>query len=196
MKKSSSSNGRWPWRATTPLATVEGVEIHAKGVRLDRVDTTAGVRVAPDAAVEARRCVFAHEAGVALTVAGACLLDDSVVEHAKIGVVVNEGRGAPRARVHDPALRPRINSKAPIILENVVVEECGRGVVATQIDERGDCALQEDRAEPALDDRARARAAAPRARQAFGDTASPDVVRLRVGRLLHGILAAKLKRHV
>ena len=26
------------------LATVEGVEIHAKGVRLDRVDTTAGVR--------------------------------------------------------------------------------------------------------------------------------------------------------
>ena len=39
----------------------------------------------------AAECVFAHEAGVALTVAGACQLDDSVVEHAKVGIVASEG---------------------------------------------------------------------------------------------------------
>ena len=179
------------------LATVEGVEIHAKGVRLDRVDTTGGVRVAPDAAVECRRCVFAHEAGVALTVAGACLLDDSVVEHAKIGVVVNEGASLHARGSTIQLCGLGINAKAPIILENVVVEECGRGVVAKQIDERGDCALQEDKAEPALDDRARARARLRLARrQAFGDTASPDVSSDSESEDIDGILAAKLKRHV
>ena len=179
------------------LATVEGVEIHAKGVRLDRVDATAGVRVAPDAAVECRRCVFAHEAGVALTVAGACLLDDSVVEHAKIGIVANEGAALHARGSTIQLCGLGINSKAPIILENVVVEECGRGVVAKQIDERGDCALQEDRAAPALDDRARARARLRLARrQAFGDAASPDASSDSESEDIDGILAAKLKRHV
>ena len=179
------------------LATVEGVEIHAKGVRLDRIDTTAGVRVAPNAAVEARRCVFSNEAGVAMTVAGACLLDDSVVEHAKIGVVANEGAALHARGSTIQLCGLGINAKAPIILENVVVEECGRGVVAKQIDERGDCALQEDRAEPALDDRARARARLRLARrQAFGDTESPDASSDSESEDIDGILAAKLKRHV
>ena len=179
------------------LATVEGVEIHAKGVRLDRIDTTAGVRVAPNAAVECRRCVFAHETGVALTVAGACLLDDSVVEHAKIGVVANEGASLHARGSTIQLCGLGINAKAPIILENVVVEECGRGVVAKQVDERGDCALQEDRAKPALDDRARARARLRLARrQAFGDTESPDVSSDSESDDIDGILAAKLKRHV
>ena len=78
-----------------------------------------------------------------------------------------------------------------------MVEECGRGVAAKQIDERGDCALQEDRAEPALDDRARERARLRLARrQAFGDAASPDVSSDSESEDIDGILAAKLKRHV
>ena len=132
-----------------------------------------------------------------LTVAGACLLDDSVVEHAKIGVVVNEGASLHARGSTIQLCGLGINSKAAIILENVVVEECGRGVVAKQIDERGDCALQEDRAEPALDDRARARARLRLARrQAFGDTESPDVSSDSESEDIDGILASKLKRHV
>ena len=162
-------------------------------MRLDRVDATAGVRVA-DAAVE-RRCVFAHEAGVALTVAGACLLDDSVVEHAKVGVVAT--RGIAPARGSRSISAASESMRAPIVLENVVVEECGRGVVAKQIDERGDCALQDDRAAPALDDRARARARLRLARrQAFGDAESPDASSDSESEDIDGILAAKLKRHV
>ena len=120
-----------------------------------------------------------------------------MVEHAKIGVVANEGAALHARGSTIQLCGLGINAKAPIILENVVVEECGRGVVAKHIDERGDCALQEDRAAPALDDRARARARLRLARrQAFGDTASPDASSDSESDDIDGILAAKLKRHV
>ena len=77
-----------------------------------------------------------------------------------------------------------------------MVEECGRGVVAKQIDERGDCALQEDRAAPALDDRARARARLRLARRRHLGMRRRPTRRPTQSPVLDGILAAKLKRHV
>ena len=120
-----------------------------------------------------------------------------MVEHAKIGIVANEGAALHARGSTIQLCGLGINSKAPIILENVVVEECGRGVVAKQIDERGDCALQEDRAAPALDDRARARARLRLARrQAFGDAASPDASSDSESEDMDGILAANSSSHV
>ena len=182
------------------LATIDAVEVHATGVKLDRIDVSGGVRVAQNASVEVRRCVLAHERGVALTVAGTCLLDDAVVEHAKIGVVVNDGAALHVRGSTVQLCGLGINSKAPLVLENSIIEECGRGVVGERIDERGDCAVQEDARPPALDERARDRARLRLARRAaFGsapETESSDCLSSDSEEDVDTILAAQLRRHM
>jgi hypothetical protein len=182
------------------LATIDAVEVHATGVTLDRVDVSGGVRVAQTASVEVRRCVLAHDGGVALTVAGTCLLDDAVVEHAKIGVVVNDGAALHVRGSIVQLCGLGINSKAPLVLENSIIEECGRGVVGERIDERGDCVVQEDARPPALDERARDRARLRLARRAaFGGSApeseSSECPSSDSEEDVDFILAAKLRRH-
>lgn len=127
------------------------------------------------AQVEFRKCVLSNENGTALRVAGACLVDASVIEHCRDGISAEEGAGLyAKGTTVQYADADGILAAGSVILEDVEIRDCGRrGVTSTAaVEERGSCEIQGDKPAPRH---------IPK-----NDDADEDI---------DGMLAAPLKRH-